>query len=156
MSALVGGVRRSSGWLGGRVANFWAGIVRRHRSARTDARPAGFVVVTIYLALLSLLAFAVYVYLEQTAVASTTIIDPGFGRPDMPFPGEGTVTASGRALSAAIGHAMFGALLAVETLLIMVLAPAFTTGAISLEREKQTLDLLVTTPLSTLGWWWAS
>ena len=32
-----------------------------------------------------------------------------------------------------------------------VLAPAFTTGAISLEREKQTLDLLVTTPLSSLG-----
>ena len=34
---------------------------------------------------------------------------------------------------------------------MLVLAPAFTTGAISLEREKQTLDLLVTTPLSTLG-----
>jgi len=32
-----------------------------------------------------------------------------------------------------------------------VLAPAFTTGAISVEREKQTIDLLVTTPLSTLG-----
>jgi ABC-type Na+ transport system ATPase subunit NatA len=39
----------------------------------------------------------------------------------------------------------------VETLLVLVLAPAFTTGAISLEREKQTLDMLVTTPLSTLG-----
>ena len=34
---------------------------------------------------------------------------------------------------------------------MLVLAPAFTTGAISLEREKQTLDMLVTTPLSTLG-----
>ena len=32
-----------------------------------------------------------------------------------------------------------------------MLAPAFTTGAISLEREKQTIDLLVTTPLATLG-----
>ncbi len=32
-----------------------------------------------------------------------------------------------------------------------MLAPAFTTGAISLEREKQTIDMLVTTPLSTLG-----
>jgi hypothetical protein len=63
-----------------------------------------FVVVTIYLALLSLLAFAVYVYLKQTAVANTTtIIDPGFGRPGMPFPGEGNVTSSGTALSAAIG-----------------------------------------------------
>ena len=34
---------------------------------------------------------------------------------------------------------------------MLVLAPAFTTGAISLEREKQTLDMLITTPLSTLG-----
>lgn len=154
MSALVGGVRRSGGWLGDRVANFWAGISAvgiKELRGRMRGRRA-FVVVTIYLALLSLLAFAVYVYLKQTAVASTTtIVDPGFGRPGMPFPGEGNVTSSGTALSAAIGHAMFGALLAVETLLIMVLAPAFTTGAISLEREKQTLDLLVTTPLSTLG-----
>ncbi|MEP7379772.1 MAG: ABC transporter permease subunit, partial [Chloroflexota bacterium] len=46
---------------------------------------------------------------------------------------------------------IFGGLLILETLLVLVLAPAFTTGAISLEREKQTLDLLVTTPLSTLG-----
>ncbi len=38
-----------------------------------------------------------------------------------------------------------------ETLLILVLAPAFTSGAISLEREKQTLELLVTTPLSSLA-----
>jgi ABC-type transport system involved in multi-copper enzyme maturation permease subunit len=155
MSALVGSVRRSGGWVGGRVANFWAGISAvgiKELRGRMRGRRA-FVVVTIYLALLSLLAFAVYIYLKQTAVvnSTTTIVDPGFGRPGLPFPGEGNVTASGTALSAAIGHAMFGALLAVETLLIMVLAPAFTTGAISLEREKQTLDLLVTTPLSTLG-----
>ena len=91
--------------------------------------PARFVVVTIYLALLSLLAFAVYVYLKQTAVASTTtIIDPGFGRPGMPFPGEGNVTSNGTALSAAIGHAMFGALLAVETLLIMVVGAGVHDG----------------------------
>jgi ABC-type transport system involved in multi-copper enzyme maturation permease subunit len=155
MSALVGGVRRSGGWVGGRLSNFWSGISAvgiKELRGRMRGRRA-FVVVTIYLLLLSLLAFAVYVYLKQTAVGSgnVTIIDPGFGRPGIPFPPDGTVTSSGTALSAAIGHAMFGALLAVETLLIMVLAPAFTTGAISLEREKQTLDLLVTTPLSTLG-----
>ena len=34
---------------------------------------------------------------------------------------------------------------------MLILAPAFTAGAISSERENQTLDLLVTTPLSTLG-----
>jgi ABC-type transport system involved in multi-copper enzyme maturation permease subunit len=155
MSVVVGSVKRSGGWVGARLGNFWSGISAvgiKELRGRMRGRRA-FVVVTIYLALLSLLAFAVYVYLKQTAVAgaNTTIIDPGFGRPGVPFPPDGTVTSNGTALSAAIGHAMFGALLAVETLLIMVLAPAFTTGAISMEREKQTLDLLVTTPLSTLG-----
>jgi ABC-type transport system involved in multi-copper enzyme maturation permease subunit len=75
-------------------------------------------------------------------------IAPDF--PGMPFPG-GQTLSNGTALSAAIGHAIFSGLLMVETLLVLVLAPAFTTGAISLEREKQTLDLLVTTPLSTMG-----
>jgi ABC-type transport system involved in multi-copper enzyme maturation permease subunit len=137
----------------GRLSDFWAGISAvgiKELRGRMRGRRA-FVVLTIYLALLSLLAFAVYVYLKQTAVDNSGLtVDPGIGQ-GVPFPPDGTVTASGTALSAAIGHAMFGALLAVETLLIMVLAPAFTTGAISLEREKQTLDLLVTTPLSTLG-----
>jgi ABC-type transport system involved in multi-copper enzyme maturation permease subunit len=53
--------------------------------------------------------------------------------------------------SAQIGHALFIALLLLETLLVLFLAPAYTTGAISLEREKQTLDLLVTTPVSSLA-----
>ena len=57
----------------------------------------------------------------------------------------------GFALSASIGHALFSGSCCFETLLVLVLAPAFTTGAICSEREKQTLDLLVTTPLSTLG-----
>ncbi|MDQ2965471.1 MAG: ABC transporter permease, partial [Chloroflexota bacterium] len=35
--------------------------------------------------------------------------------------------------------------------LVVALAPAFTAGAISLEREKQTLDLLATTPISSLS-----
>jgi ABC-type transport system involved in multi-copper enzyme maturation permease subunit len=155
MSALVVGVRRSGGWIGGRVGNFWSGISAvgiKELRGRMRGRRA-FAVVTIYLALLSLLAFAVYYFMKQTALTTgTNLIDPTFGgiRDGMPFPG-GQVTIGGTALSAAIGHAMFGALLAVETLLVMVLAPAFTSGAISLEREKQTLDLLVTTPLSTLG-----
>jgi ABC-type transport system involved in multi-copper enzyme maturation permease subunit len=155
MSALVTGVRRSGGWIGGRVGNFWSGISAvgiKELRGRMRGRRA-FAVVTIYLALLSLLAFAVYYFMKQQALINgTNINDPTFGgiRDGIPFPG-GQVTIGGTALSAAIGHAMFGTLLAVETLLVMVLAPAFTSGAISLEREKQTLDLLVTTPLSTLG-----
>ena len=46
---------------------------------------------------------------------------------------------------------MFTALLVLLTLIVLVLAPASTAGAISLEREKQTLDLLTTTPISSLA-----
>ncbi|HZM73749.1 MAG TPA: ABC transporter permease subunit [Candidatus Polarisedimenticolia bacterium] len=53
--------------------------------------------------------------------------------------------------SAAIGRAVFGAILLLETLLVVVLTPGFTAGAISLEREKQTLDMLATTPISSLA-----
>jgi hypothetical protein len=106
-----------------------------------------FVVVTVYLLLLSSFAFAIYLYLRQQA--ATGPLNSGFpGAPDF-WPGQ--FSSAGTALSASIGHGIFGGLLRVETLLVLVLAPAFTTGAISLEREKQTLDMLVTTPLSTLG-----
>ncbi len=53
--------------------------------------------------------------------------------------------------SALIGQEIFGALLIIETLLVVFLAPAFTAGAISLEREKQTLDMLTATPISSLA-----
>jgi ABC-type transport system involved in multi-copper enzyme maturation permease subunit len=160
MSVVVLGARRGGGWIGRRLSNFWSGInavgIKELRGRMRGRR--AFVVVTIYLALLSLLCFAVYVFMKQTGVlngASVPLTGTDGGLRGIPFPGfdngNGNVTTTGTALSAAIGHAMFGALLAVETLLVMVLAPAFTSGAISLEREKQTLDLLVTTPLSTLG-----
>ena len=53
--------------------------------------------------------------------------------------------------SAEIGRTMFSALIMLLTLIVLVLAPASTAGAISLEREKQTLDLLTTTPISSLA-----
>jgi ABC-2 type transport system permease protein len=53
--------------------------------------------------------------------------------------------------SAEIGAGIFTGLVMLETLLVVVLAPAFTAGSISLEREKQTLDLLATTPISSLS-----
>jgi hypothetical protein len=46
---------------------------------------------------------------------------------------------------------VFSALMLLETLLVVALAPAFTAGAISMEREKQTLDMLATTPISSLA-----
>jgi ABC-type transport system involved in multi-copper enzyme maturation permease subunit len=53
--------------------------------------------------------------------------------------------------SAEIGRALFIAMLILLTIVVLVLAPASTAGAISLEREKQTLDLLSTTPISSLA-----
>ncbi|HEX7223875.1 MAG TPA: ABC transporter permease [Candidatus Limnocylindrales bacterium] len=66
----------------------------------------------------------------------------------------GSAAASGSSaafMSAVIGQEIFGALLIVETLLVVFLAPAFTAGAISMEREKQTLDMLAATPISSLA-----
>lgn len=53
--------------------------------------------------------------------------------------------------SATVGRGIFGDLLMLQTLMIAVLAPAATAGAISSEREHQTLELLVVTPISSLA-----
>ncbi|NJD27644.1 MAG: hypothetical protein FIA92_05040, partial [Chloroflexi bacterium] len=53
--------------------------------------------------------------------------------------------------SASVGRAIFIGLLLVQTLMVAVLAPAATAGAISGEREHQTIDLLVVTPISSLA-----
>jgi ABC-type transport system involved in multi-copper enzyme maturation permease subunit len=53
--------------------------------------------------------------------------------------------------SADIGRELFTALTILLSVIVLVLAPASTAGAISLEREKQTLDLLATTPISSLA-----
>lgn len=158
MTALAASIARRGGHFGGRVggrvgrslARFWSGISAvsiKELRGRMRGRRA-FVVLTIYLLLLGLFAFGIYVYLKQQAATTINTSSPDFG--GIPFPGFQTLS-NGTALSAGIGHGIFGGLLFLETLLVLVLAPAFTTGAISLEREKQTLDLLVTTPLSTLG-----
>ena len=150
MTTLAAGIAQRGGRAGRAVSRFWSGITAvsiKELRGRMRGRRA-FVVMTIYLLLLGLFAFAIYVYLKQQAgQVQVGIGDGGFGRP---FPTTQTL-ANGTALSAGIGHGIFGGLLFLETLLVLVLAPAFTTGAISLEREKQTIDLLVTTPLSTLG-----
>ena len=39
----------------------------------------------------------------------------------------------------------------IETLVVVALAPSYTAGAISQEREKQTYDLLAVTPISSLA-----
>jgi ABC-2 type transport system permease protein len=53
--------------------------------------------------------------------------------------------------SASIGRGIFADLLMLQTLMIAVLAPAATAGAISSEREHQTLELLAVTPISSFA-----
>ncbi|HEX5828620.1 MAG TPA: ABC transporter permease subunit [Candidatus Limnocylindrales bacterium] len=89
-----------------------------------------FVIITIHLLLVAGFAWMVETLMERTFTG-------GFGS---------TFSAS-----AEIGRALFIAMLVLLTLIVLVLAPASTAGAISLEREKQTLDLLATTPISSLA-----
>ncbi len=49
--------------------------------------------------------------------------------------------------SARVGQSIFAVLSVFQVILVAVMAPAFTAGQISLEREKQTLDLLISTPM---------
>lgn len=90
-----------------------------------------FIILTIYLLLLAGFALMVEKVMESS-------FNTGFG---------GTSAAA----SPAIGQGIFAALLMLMTLQVVFLAPSSTAGAISLEREKQTLELLVTTPISSLA-----
>ncbi len=89
-----------------------------------------FVVLTLHLVVVAGFAWMVEAFAEQTYTSGFT----------------GSLSAS-----ADIGRQLFSALIFLLTLIVLVLAPASTAGAISLEREKQTLDLLTTTPISSLA-----
>ena len=93
-----------------------------------------FVVLTFYLLFLAAFAWAWELVAERAYAQSTTL--------------QGGSAAFASAL---VGQEVFGALVLIETLLVVFLAPAFTSGAISLEREKQTLDMLAATPISSLA-----
>ena len=88
-----------------------------------------FAIITIYLVLLG--GFALMAERLVEANASN-----GFG---------GTSAFA----SAQIGQGIFAALLMLMTLQVVFLASSSTAGSISLEREKQTLELLLATPISS-------
>ncbi|MEX2184629.1 MAG: ABC transporter permease [Chloroflexota bacterium] len=90
-----------------------------------------FIILTIYLLLLGGFALMVETLIERSYTT-------GFGN-------------SSAFASAAIGQGIFAALLMLMTLQVVFLAASSTSGAISLEREKQTLELLITTPISSLA-----
>jgi ABC-type transport system involved in multi-copper enzyme maturation permease subunit len=107
-------------------------MVKELRSRMRGRR--AFVVLTVYLALLAFIAYAVYI------VVSPMARDAAAGG----FNAGGGQQAN---VSSLIGMSIFSVLSILQVVLVSVIAPAFTAGQISLEREKQTLDLLVTTPL---------
>jgi ABC-type transport system involved in multi-copper enzyme maturation permease subunit len=115
--------------LGAGLAGMTAVGVKELRGRMRGRR--AFVILTVYLLLLGSFAWMMELILERQYA--------------------GTVANSAAFASAQIGQGIFVALLMLETLLVVALAPAFTAGAISMEREKQTLDMLATTPVSSLS-----
>jgi ABC-type transport system involved in multi-copper enzyme maturation permease subunit len=97
-------------------------VTMKELRSRMRGRRA-FVVLTVYLLVMSL--FLSLVYLAYASASGTR-----FG-PD----------------SRQAGKAMFAAVLGVEVFLVIFIAPAFTAGAITGEKERQTYDLLRTTLL---------
>ena len=92
-------------------------IRERMRGARA------FVVISVYLGLMS--AFAVLLYLIQ----------------------RGVVINTGSAVTGELGRVVFAGVVGIELLLIVFIAPAFTAGAVSNERERRTYELLQITLL---------
>jgi len=138
MTTATIGPRRTSS----RVRQFGASVATimvKELRPRFRGRRA-FVILTAYLAVLALIAYGAYVDAARTAVLQ--------GQTGGDFAGLGITGANA---SATIGQAIFTLLSVFQLLLVCFIAPAFTAGAISLEREKQTLDLLVTTPMRPGG-----
>lgn len=126
-SSATSGVQRRSAPR--EFASAVATIMVKELRSRMRGRRA-FVVLTLYLAVLALITYGVYVVVAPVARAAGGGI--GLGQANA---------------SAFIGQSIFAVLSVFQLILVSIIAPAFTAGQISLEREKQTLDLLMTTPL---------
>jgi ABC-type transport system involved in multi-copper enzyme maturation permease subunit len=114
------------------TAGITAIIVKELRGRMRGRR--AFIVLTIHVLLLTLLAW-MFLRLNEESLANQ---GGGFG-------GQSTYA------SAAVGRGIFIGLMMLQTLMVAVLAPAATAGAISSEREHQTLELLAVTPISSLA-----
>ena len=90
-----------------------------------------FIILTIYLLLLAGFALMVETLVERS-------FSTGFG-------------GASATASSVIGQSIFAAILMLMTLQVVFLAPSSAAGAISLEREKQTLELLIATPISSVA-----
>jgi ABC-type transport system involved in multi-copper enzyme maturation permease subunit len=109
-----------------------AAIMVKELRGRMRGRRA-FIIVTIYVLLLAGYAWTSQ-QLHQEALG-----------------GLGSYGGQANFASATIGRGIFGDILMLQTLMVAILAPAATAGAISSEREHQTLELLAVTPISSLA-----
>jgi ABC-type transport system involved in multi-copper enzyme maturation permease subunit len=114
-----------------RVTSGISAIIVKELRGRMRGRRA-FIVLTLHVLLLTLFAW-MFQRLNEESIGNQ-----GFG---------GQVTYA----SASIGRGIFIGLIMLQSLMVAVLAPASTSGAISSEREHQTLELLAVTPISSLA-----
>jgi ABC-type transport system involved in multi-copper enzyme maturation permease subunit len=124
--------RRRGGPAGGlrRTASGISAVGVKELRGRMRGRRA-FVIVSLYLILLAGFTWMVELTMERT-------ITTGLG-------------GNAAFATAAVGQGIFAALLMLETLLVAFLAPMATAGSISLEREKQTLEMLAATPITSVA-----
>ena len=106
-------------------------IMTKELRSRMRGRRA-FIILTAYLGVLALITYGVYVVIGPFVAENAGQV------------GVGTSQANA---SRSIGQWIFSVLSVFQIILVSMMAPAFTAGQISLEREKQTLDLLITTPM---------
>jgi ABC-type transport system involved in multi-copper enzyme maturation permease subunit len=97
-------------------------VLKELRGRMRGAR--AFVVMTAYLFLLG--GFTLILYVGETSISTLTTTQVNGGE---------------------VGRVLFQGILAIQLILVALIAPAFTAGAISGERERQTYDLLRTTLL---------
>lgn len=104
-------------------------IIREMRSRMRGRR--AFVAMTIYLTLLSCMAGSVYTFIYSENVSNNAY---GLTAPNIEY---GPI----------IGKSVFTGTVLLLLSIISFIAPAFTAGAISGERERQTYEILLITPM---------
>jgi ABC-2 type transport system permease protein len=115
-----------------RVTSGITAIIVKELRGRMRGRRA-FIILTLHVLLLTLFAWMFQRLNEETLANLGS------------YGGQATYA------SASVGRGIFIGLMMLQTLMVAVLAPAATAGAISSEREHQTLELLAVTPISSLA-----
>ncbi len=100
-------------------------IVAKELKGRMRGRQ-GFIIIGVYLSLIGFFIFLIYFLLTLDSSLSNS--DPGFLQ--------------------TVGKIIFSTVVLMELLMLAFIGPALTSGAISSERERKTIDLLKTSLLS--------